>query len=369
MAKIELQTLLGLVGELNDSDQPNSASVRFRQYLAENVYYAEDLQDYIEDALKASGDQFNKALQDLINHLGQCLGFEVTYGRYRGVKEQIGFDGLWRSPMGPAIVIETKTTDAYTIKTATLLGYINALVSEGQIDRPNDALGIYVYGRFDVQAGQLENAITAEGRRERLRVVGVDALLNLLALKQEYGLVHRTVLGLLLPAPVRIDPLINLISDIVAQEKEEGDIELETESQAGKSKKPPITSAEPVVDKEDRVTLASIDEDYTGQSAVAFIFKGERYEVHTWKEIAVTLFQILWEHDQQGFEEAAKLVRGRKRPYFTQDKSELRQSQLIPGSDLFFEANLSANYVVKLCKTVLEQTGLGRSALIIEAEF
>jgi hypothetical protein len=263
MPKVELITLLELVGTLDDSDQPGSASERFRKYLQGNVQQAGDLRDYIEDALAESGDQFNKALQDLINHLGQLLGFEVTYGRYRGVRGGIGFDGLWQSPTGWSIVVETKTTDVYTVQTAPLLGYINSLVSAGTIEQPSRSLGIYIYGRFDTRTNQLENAIIVEGRREKLRVVSVGALLNLLELKQDYGLSHQTVLGLLLPAPTRIDPLINLISDVVAQEKEEG--ELET-GQVTEETETSVDVSDQLVRKGRRPILSQIDEDYTGKT-------------------------------------------------------------------------------------------------------
>ena len=378
MPKIELNTLLDLVGGLNDSDQPGSASARFRTYLQENVQQASDLRDYIEDALDSSGAQFNKALQDLINHLGQCLGFDVTYGRYRGVRGEIGFDGLWQSPTGWALVVEAKTTDVYTVKTSTLLGYINALVSEGRIQQPNDALGLYVYGRFDARASQLENAIKAEGRREKLRVASVDALLNLLELKQAYGLAHRTILNLLLPAPVRVDPLINLISDVVAQEKEEGEIESQVEPEIIESQfepkikeRPPMTSlslTSPPSNSKKATPLVQLDESYTGQSALAFTFDGERHEVHTWKEIAVTLFEILWRRDPQKLETAVLALRGRKRPYFTRDKTELRHPEPIMDTGIFFESNLSADYMVRLCYTVLDRMGYPTSALSIEAE-
>jgi hypothetical protein len=125
MSKIDLYTLLNLVGGLSDSDEPGSASERFRKYLHDNVKQAQDLREYVEIALTESGDQFNKSLQDLINHLGQLLGFDVVYGRYRGTREEIGFDGLWHSSTDWSIVVETKTTDVYLVKTAPLLGYIN----------------------------------------------------------------------------------------------------------------------------------------------------------------------------------------------------------------------------------------------------
>jgi hypothetical protein len=221
MPPIELNTLLELVGTLDDSTDPSSASGRFRHYLQENVQQVGDVRAYVNDALAQTGEQFNKALQDLINHVGQLLEFDVTYGRYRGARGHIGFDGVWYSETGWTLVVETKTTDVYTVKTSTLLGYINALVSEKQIKNPASVLGLYVYGRFDAQTGQLEKVIDVEGRRQELRVVSVDALLNLLELKQEYDLDHQTILNLLLPAPVRVDPLVNLIFDVVSQEKRE----------------------------------------------------------------------------------------------------------------------------------------------------
>jgi hypothetical protein len=219
MSAIDLQTLLKLVGPLDDSADPSSPSARFRAYLQENVHNVGDLRAYADTALSSSGEQYNKALQDLINHAGHLLGFEVEFGRYRGVSGQIGFDGLWRSPTGQALVVETKTTDVYTVKTATLLGYINDLVSAGQIERPNQAIGLYVYGRFDVATSQLEKAIIAEGRQEQLRVASVDALLNLLELKQEYELEHEAILQFLLPSPVRVDTIVNLVFDITSQER------------------------------------------------------------------------------------------------------------------------------------------------------
>jgi len=219
VSTIDLETLLNLVGTLDDNADPNSARVRFRAYLGKNIHNVGDLRAYVDAALSSSGEQYNKALQDLINHAGYLLGFEVEFGRYRGVVGQIGFDGLWRSPTGQALVVEAKTTDVYTVKTAILLGYINNLVSAGQLEKPDQAIGLYVYGRFDAATSQLEKAIIAEGRQEQLRVAGVDALLNLLELKQEYELEHETVFQLLLPSPVRVDTIINLIFDITSQER------------------------------------------------------------------------------------------------------------------------------------------------------
>lgn len=364
MPQIDLLTLLDLVGELQDSTEPGSASERFRKYLRENVRHIEDVRAYVNAALSNSGGQFNKALQDLINHVGQLLGFGVTYGRYRGAKSDIGFDGLWQSPVGWSIVVETKTTDVYTVRTATLLGYINSLISDGRIKDPAKVLGLYVYGRYDAQTNQLENAIVVEGRRENLRVVSVEALLNLLELKQEYSLGHDTVLGLFLPAQMKIDPLVNLIFDIVAQEREEAEIAAEeTVSERGE-----LTETMPDVSKQGGPgsVLVPMGESYTGKTPRAILFRGKRYPVSTWKEAALMLFEVLRRQDQEKFEQIAVTIAGRKRPYISPDAYKLRKPGAIPKTSLYFETNLSANSLVKLCYTLVAKMGYDGSILQFE---
>ncbi len=346
---IDLPKLLELVGDLRDSTDPGSASGRFRKYVRENVRRIEDVRAYVDKALSTPGSQFNKALQDLVNHIGELLGFEVTWGRYRGVKGDIGFDGLWQSPTNWSIVVETKTTDVYTIKTATLLGYINSLISDHRVSDPTKVLGLYVYGRRDAQTSQLENAIIGERRRE-LRVISVESLLNLLELKQEYNLAHDTVLGLILPTPVKIDPLIDLIFDIVAREREE--------STFGETpgKKP-------------GASLIRIDEKYTGKTVKAMIFRGKRYELSTWKEATATLLDVLRRDDREKFERVAvTIVNQRKRPYISRDASKLRKPEAIKGTSLYFETNLSAQTLVRLCYTLIVEMGYSKSALQFETE-
>ncbi len=48
---------------------------------------------------------------------------------------------------------------------------------------------------------------------------------------------------------------------------------------------------------------------------------------------------------------------GKKHPYFTKDSSLLRKAEQIPNSSLFFEANLSANDVVKLINRAADSMG------------
>ena len=221
-----------------------------------------------------------------------------------------------------------------------------------------------MYGRFDAQANQLENAIIAEGRRERLRVVSVDALLNLLALKQEYDLSHDAILGLLLPAPVKVDALVNLIFDIVDQEKEESETYPEITDNHEVSK---LVAKEPT-QKDSNSISSSPSENYTGKTVKAIIFQDRRCESSTWKESALALCEELRRQNPDKFKQTAVELVGRKRPYISHDKDKLRKPEPIPNTPLFFETNLSANSMVRLCYRLITQMGYDESALQFEIE-
>ena len=365
MASIDLNTLLELVGTLNDTVEKGGASERFRNYLRSNIIHSVDAKAYIEAALTRSGDQYNKALQDLINHLGQLLGFDVTFGRYRGVRSQVGFDGLWQSPTGWSVIVETKTSDVYTVRTDTLLGYINTLVSERRIQSRDKALGLYVYGRFDRQTSQLENAIAVENRRDQLRVVSVPALLTLLALKEDYGLSHESILGLLQPAPIRIDPIVDLISGVVAKEQERDMFFTPGEEKVTV----PQSSYEPVFTEKTenpQVRLSGQGLDYTNKTVTNVVFQGARYPASKWRDAFEIVIGLLHEGDPKRFEETAVTLVGRKRPYFSTDSSVLRKGGLIKGTNLYFETNLSANHMTKVALELVDRMGYNRNDLTFE---
>ena len=214
---ISLKQMLSLVGSLDDLPGDDTPRERFRRHLHESVTDVGTVRDYIEECLRTSGVIYNRALQDLVNHLGTFLGFDVHYGRYQGVSGQVGHDGLWRSPSGLHVVVEIKTTDAYTIRTATLMGYISDLISAQEIPTKRDALGLYVVGRTDTELKQLENAIAAEGRNEELRIITVVSLLDLADLMQQYDVSHQDVLTVIKPSGPRVDLIVELLSRLVGQ--------------------------------------------------------------------------------------------------------------------------------------------------------
>lgn len=213
---ISLAQILALVGKLDDAPGDDTARVRFRKYLAENVKEVGELRDYMGECLAKSGEPYYRALQDLVNHTGTFLGFDVKFGRYQGVQGQNGLDGHWISPTGFHLVIEVKTNDTFPIKTKTLLGYVNDLISEKSVPNWASALGLYVVGKPNAELQQLDNAIVAEKQTEHLRIITVESLLALADMASQYDVSHKDILALLLPSGPRIDPVVNLISGLLA---------------------------------------------------------------------------------------------------------------------------------------------------------
>lgn len=239
---------MSLVGKLDDTAGSDTARERFRTYLRENVNEVGQVRDYVEESLRTSGAQFNRAFQDLVNYLGHFMGFDVAFGRYQGVQAEIGYDGLWTSPSGFSLVMEVKTTEVYAIKTATLMNYIDQLISEKRIKDRDHALGLYVVGRSDPEVRQLENAILAEKRMDQLRVISAESLLSLAELMNDYDVSHDDILAILRPSGPVIDPVIDLMARLAAQPEDNGIKRDEVQKV-----KPPVAepSHEPIAEKEE----------------------------------------------------------------------------------------------------------------------
>ena len=212
---ISLEQLLKLVGELNDQAGTDTPRDRFRQFLSASVTSLGTVRDYVDVCLNTTGPQYNRALQDLVNHTGRLMGFEVEFGRYAGVTNDIGHDGLWRAD-DFSIVIEVKTTDAYSIRTSALLGYINQLIDAGQIPNSENAIGLYVFGKQNAELEQLEGAIVHGGYAQRLRLSTVDDILSLAELVQEKLLARDEALSLLRPVGVRVGSTVQLLKRVAS---------------------------------------------------------------------------------------------------------------------------------------------------------
>jgi hypothetical protein len=163
-------------GKLLDDSE---TSTEFRDFLTRLPI--SDLKRYAADCLEASFDGGGFVLQDIINEVGVRLGYRVSWGRYRGVRNEPGHDGLWRAPDGHDIVVEVKTTDAYRISIETIANYRRHLIRKDAINDERSSV-LIVVGRQDT--GELEEQVRGSRFAWDTRLIGVEALLRLAATRE-----------------------------------------------------------------------------------------------------------------------------------------------------------------------------------------
>jgi hypothetical protein len=90
-----VQQIISFAGDGNLADG-SVTSDEFRAFL--KGISTDLIQRYADQCLQSSFNGSGFVLQDIVNQIGHRLGFKVEYGRYRGVSNQIGYDGLWELP-------------------------------------------------------------------------------------------------------------------------------------------------------------------------------------------------------------------------------------------------------------------------------
>jgi len=205
----------------------------FRSFLRDNIHDASIAREIKDGALQGEDSKYSFFLQDIVNRIGELLGFEVQYGEYRK-----GQDGIWISPTKErALVVETKTSTTYKISLGDLLGYMSEL-GEQEVIKQNLSLGLYVIGKPDEDLSNLKNSIKGGGHQGQLRVITADGLLDLLELKEMRGLGHEGVLTFFPTDLVDAGELITRVRDLFSgdpkpepekDQKSKADIEVSLE--------------------------------------------------------------------------------------------------------------------------------------------
>jgi hypothetical protein len=192
-------------GNLRDG---SFCSQELRSYLSEIT--SSKLSEYIEYCLSHHFSKGGMVLQDLVNELGRRLDYRVTNGRYQGTSNTIGYDGIWTSLEGHAIVVEVKTTDAYRISLDTIATYRDRLITSGELTSPCSIL--IVVGREDT--GELEAQVRGSRHAWDIRLISADALTKLVQLKEDAEApdTGRKIRSLLTPMEyTRLDQMIDVM--------------------------------------------------------------------------------------------------------------------------------------------------------------
>jgi hypothetical protein len=202
--------IISITGDGNLKDKNNTSS-ELREFLTEIP--SEKLIQFTNECLSDSFKDSGFALQELINQYGERLGFSVDHGLYRGKKNAIGHDGIWKLNDEHSFVIEIKTTDAFSIGLEKIFSYSERLIEQGTITKGKSSI-LIVVGRKDT--GDLESQIRGSRHFKDIRLISIEALTTLLQLRERENNVgiHHQINEVLKPVEYTwLDGLINLMFD------------------------------------------------------------------------------------------------------------------------------------------------------------
>lgn len=107
---------------------------------------------------------------------------------------------------------------------------------------------------------------------------------------------------------------------------------------------------------------------YLGHQIRAFRFKGRETKVRTYKDMLLTIARALAEENPENVRKLATL-QGTKRQYFSTSEGDITGVRTkIDEVGLFVETNLSADYIVKICRMALAATGHAPNELEVVAD-
>jgi hypothetical protein len=222
-----LSQIINIAGD-GDLKDGNKSSIEVRELL--NEIPSDKLKLFADQCLNDSFKESGFALQDVINQFGKRLGFSVEQGLYRGKRNEIGFDGIWRLKNEHSFIVEIKTTDAYRINLDTFVDYKDRLIENESIEKNKSSILIIV-GRQDT--GDLEAQIRGSKHAWSIRVLSIDALKKLLDLRETVNdnRVLNQINEILKPLEyTRLDKLIDLLfitsQDNLIEQEDVVDIEL-----------------------------------------------------------------------------------------------------------------------------------------------
>ena len=175
--KFTIEQAVKMAGD-GDVRDGSDCSRELREYLSR--ISSDKLFEHVDHCLSSSFNCSGFVLQDVVNELGRRLGYNVEYGLYRGKTNAINFDGVWKEPSGPQIVIEVKTSDAYRINLDTVADYRECLIRESRASEISSIL--LVVGRQDT--GDLEAQIRGSKHAWDTRVISAESLINLVKIKE-----------------------------------------------------------------------------------------------------------------------------------------------------------------------------------------
>jgi len=112
--------------------------------------------------------------------------------------------------------------------------------------------------------------------------------------------------------------------------------------------------------------IYSLNYNFANHKIKAFYFENEKYNVSSWKDMLLKILELLLKKHPEKINLLLNL-KGRKRPYFSKNKLELREPLKLFNTDIYVETNLSANQIAKISRDILKVFGYLENIVKVEA--
>lgn len=209
---ISFNTLLQLVGRLDDQPGFDSPRERFRRFLTEEVVDLHLAAALVDEGQHALGEQAHRALQDVLVVLGRFLGFETAFGTYQRADGTARHHGLWRSRRRLTVVLDLFTDQTPRTDFDDLSKELAALGRDSRLDTEAETLGLCIVTPLFPWRQRLEATLAAQVDAADRRVVTASSLLALAALVTEGEVRHDEIVQLLTSSSE-----VDLIAELLAR--------------------------------------------------------------------------------------------------------------------------------------------------------
>jgi hypothetical protein len=229
MVNVTIEKLIQLTGELKNNAP---SSEKFRAFISSSDITRTDLETWVNECLERTEQDFESAFQDIVNCIGEKLGFEVEYGQYMEREDLAGYSGKWVSEEASIqLILEIRKTNSHQVMPndfGSLIDDFKKNVGKSTEElkklkvpelykRMKDTYGIIVTG----EDGPIElmNNIRESRYKSSLRIIPVTTLLNALKMNEEIPLKHAEIARILLPMDViNIGEIIHTIENMLQKQ-------------------------------------------------------------------------------------------------------------------------------------------------------
>jgi hypothetical protein len=208
---ITLDDVLLMVGRLDDTPGFDTARERFRRFISTHITDVRVARAFIEQCQGSLGDQYHRALKDLVTVLGRFLGLETAFGSYMPVSGVVRLDGHWRSPGRLNMVLEVRTDQTHGADFKSLTRSVAAMSASSLLSPSSPSpIGLSVLTTHYPRRAVLEHTMESRKSGAPIKVASIRSLLAIADMVDVGRITHAEVLRIL-SSDLSVDFIVDLL--------------------------------------------------------------------------------------------------------------------------------------------------------------